>query len=238
MASVLDCDAPFLDTFEKPYPLSPLAGPLPPHAGVWTRHGLVAPDLSQWRAGDVVLSKPKSWPVPRPANPVVAAQSFLGLDNAEWTHVGVYNGHSAIWEALPLVSVQETPVGSFVRDKSAIRVLRHMTGRATPEALREAIVGIMPLRYDWSIVAPVLVQQLIRQALSAVAREADDLRAPVVCSVLVDRVLRAVFDQDYRFSVPGRVVLPADFPANRTFAEVDLRWHLVEPLPYPETDRA
>jgi hypothetical protein len=206
-------------------------GRLPPYSGdagivsrcrVNTLVGLVIPNVFDWRAGDVVLSSAHP---PNMVDPISIYQSFLypDVEQARWTHVGIYDGDGTIWDANPDTNVQARSVGDYILSKGAISIVRLRHAEIDPGRLQEEIFLLKGRRYDMRPLAAMLLMRVFAGVGKLRPREPD--AEAVVCSTFLEHVFRHL---GYDCFAKISVVVPADYAGSDAFQLVPLRWHRLE----------
>lgn len=187
--------------------------PLPPDrsrlAGIRSHAGPIAPNIREWAAGDIVISRP----LKRPSGVDALQRLMRPSKDASWTHVGVYDGDGFIWDANPKIDVQERSVGDYMLTKSSVRVVRSKNIPRGITDLRHVLNQLASLSYD--------VPAAIRTMLKPDGR-GEEAEGGIVCSTFVERVYRHAFRCQLFRTVA--LPLPVDFLDHPDFAVVPTRW--------------
>ena len=208
-------------------------GRLARQCSVWCRHGRVVPNVSNWRAGDVVLSRTSKlidWVA------IYQGAILPGKDAAKWNHVGVYDGTGFIWDANPHVHVQERSVGDYLLGKDEIAIVRVKEFAISSTELIGLLGDVAQTSYDMTSYAGLLSWRLMASALvyGNDLRQAVDNDAPaVICSTFLERVLRHATAGQVFPDTP--IVVPADYAVSTRFTHVPVAWHRLAAVDLRET---
>ena len=185
--------------------------------GVFCVLGGLSPNVSDWRCGDVIVSKPLSHTL----NPVVAYQRMVATSAAEWSHVGIYNGRGYIWDANPSVNVQERAVGDFLVARRTVAVLRPNAAAISEEDLYGVLREFVGSRYDVMAHKEMLIRRVFEQ-WTPESFKIEEVSNLLICTTFVERVLRHAFlIQPFKDVI---LPLPADFMTSKHFSSIPLQW--------------
>lgn len=187
---------------------------------VHTPKGRLAPNVEDWRAGDVLLFSPVSGKRP---HPVTALQSWIFRPElARWSHVGMLDGEDLVWDAHPDGHVRRRVLAEALKDDVLIGVRRFRHAMPELDRLADSLLEFSNDTYSAFNIrtAGALAARLRGKAATAGARREDDKL--VVCSSFVQKVLQRTL----RMGVLTRhlIALPADFADDAAFAWVEARW--------------
>lgn len=203
-------------------------GPLGPaftQAAIVSGQHAATINVGDIRAGDVFLVGRAS-ATNRFKNPVYRYQRLLfDADTAQWTHCAVIDENLTVWDAMPSADVRSRPLRELLREAHRLRLVRPAVA-PDPTLLRTSLLQFSNHSYRVLDIATLgrLGARLARAGTWA--NPVTDDRT-VMCSLFVSNVLRRSTKHGYFRRLP--VVIPADFAADRDFADVPLHWCHAEP---------
>lgn len=144
--------------------------------------GWVTPNLWDWRAADVILYSSDAKAFGSAQSAVVRAfqaGEVCDAAHARWTHVGIFDGASAVWEANPGRNVSRRKITDVIAGRRLLQLRRLRGLSITNRQLYDAVRLHAEAKYD---LLPIVVERIGK------LREPEDPRR-AACSVFVNRVL-------------------------------------------------
>lgn len=177
--------------------------------------GWVTPNLWDWRAADIVLYSSDAKTFGSAQSAVVRAfqtSEVSDVAHARWTHVGIFDGASTVWEANPGRNVSRRKITDVLAGPRLLQVRRLRGLAVTNRQLYEAVRIHARAKYDFLPIVAERLGQVIEQ---------EDLRR-AACSVFVNRVLIHLANR--RLFKEKIYPTPAMFAASDLFENVQAQW--------------
>lgn len=196
-----------------------------PDIVVSSPHGPVAPNVNDWREGDVLLCHPRNLGALGAVN--LRFQEVWRDDtaNARWTHVAVVGANSIIWEAMPNSDVRALTVREFLRDKSKVRRLRLKVAPEGGIPITGALMRLLGGRYRLDIEMMKEFSWSPRESFQYTGIPLEFDIENFICSTFVTKVLIIAAR---RHPLPEvQVQFPIDFARSDNFKIQTIGWYRV-----------
>lgn len=205
--------------------------------------GWVAPNVVDWRPGDIVIFRyspnlglrayATDLLTSLARDFIARAQVQLGSSHSDCFHVAIYGGSGLVWESVMKHGVRIRHLKTILSENLLLSLRRLKNTHINEERLRyflEENVGEiygMSIRDGSSFIGP-LFQRWKRNSPQPFPSEGlDAFEGPVVCSQFANRVLKLTMNRRQIFS--EEPPLSSDFMECSEFETVDVHWHKVEP---------
>lgn len=194
----------------------------------------LVPNISDWRAGDVILVRAGSRLRPSPVAIYQSLVAGLPKGSAAFTHVGVYDGDGHVWEANPAYNIRMSTVASVLGKRARFRVSRLKDTRIDPARLAEICRHLRDTRRYPSyadFIRPQIALKLGSRLLKRGAIAGPDPAAAsdsLVCSSFVFHALNIAGSRPVQINQP--FIVPADFASPAVFHPVPVSWCRTNPV--------
>lgn len=180
-------------------------------------------NLDDWATGDILLTGPDDQDVGIDVITGYQKRIDANINHHRWWHVGIFDGISNIYEALPEQHVIQTPVSVWAAEKPVIHRVRAKAMTIHQRDFDAAVQSLKSEAYEVTRhVSTLLVARAVRTGVRLPAMKRNYDGQALICSVFVERVLRHVTQKEIFKSI--EIALPLDFAASGDFVSMPTVW--------------
>lgn len=209
-----------------PKALDVLEWPMPHDCvGSAFRHHVLSLNLRTLQPGDVFAIHTAAGAEPKgdPARALIMlAQEECGLppEAARFTHVGIFDGRSHVWDVTPAEDVQRRCLSSFLAAEGEVSVVRFRSA-SNRNALQAALKKRLCQPYGIGLEIGALLRARIKRD-NAIVRKRDFSEKRTICSLFVIDVLAGASGTYPCGDL--EIALPGDFLTHNDFSPVEIGW--------------